>query len=89
MLTCADASTYLEQITWTGWGAPQATGRATLVVNTCTASCAAGKYLSEPAQLALGDLRDRAGRWEYGYVWMRPDRPDHLRLHRFQGPLYY
>ena len=89
VLACADGNTFLEHVTWTSWGGRIATGRGTLVANTCTPDCAAGKYVSEPAQVALGALGQRAGHLDYGYVWTRPDNPNPQRLLSLHGPLSY
>jgi hypothetical protein len=89
VLACADANTFFDHITWTSWGGKIATGRGTLVANTCTPDCAAGKYVSEPAAIALGALAERAGHLDYGYFWTAPDRPNPHHLLSVTGPLYY
>ncbi len=89
VLSCADANTLFQDITWSSWGGRIATGKGTLVANTCTPDCAAGKYVSEPAQIALGALAERAGHLDYGYVWTRPDEPNRYRLLPLDGSLTY
>ncbi len=95
MLTCAASNTYLEDLTWTTWGATVATGRGTLVENTCTPNCASGELVSEPAAVAigalgaLGALGNRDGLPDYAHVWMSPLPPNSYRLRSFSNTLYY
>ena len=89
MLTCAASNTYLEDLTWTTWGATVATGRGTLVENTCTPNCASGELVSEPAAVAIGALGNRDGLPDYAHVWMSPLPPNSYRLRSFSNTLYY
>lgn len=89
VLTCADANTAMTGITWKGWGTAHAVGHGTLVENTCTPSCVAGRFESEPAKITLSHLGRRAGHRDYGHVFVRPLRPNRHHFRVFSSKLYY
>lgn len=53
VLTCADANDSLTGVHWVSWGSSEAFGSGTEQENTCTPSCAAGKFVSYPALVVL------------------------------------
>lgn len=55
-LTCADANQSLEGLTWSRWGAEQATATGRAVINTCTPSCAEGKDVTYPVRVVASRL---------------------------------
>lgn len=89
VLTCADANTAMTGITWKGWGTAHAVGHGTLVENTCTPTCVAGRFESEPAKITLSHLGHRAGHRDYGHVFVRPLRPNRHHFRVFSAELYY
>lgn len=50
-LTCADANTALDKISWSSFGGSTAKGKGTLVVDLCEPNCASGKNASYPASV--------------------------------------
>lgn len=52
-LTCADANESLGSLAWHGWGQRRATATGKLVINTCTPTCVAGRYVSYPVDAAM------------------------------------
>ena len=61
ILTSGDGSTYVNGLTWSGWGGPTAVGSGSMRVNNCTPSCAQGTYTSYPATVTLTGLTPYAG----------------------------
>jgi hypothetical protein len=59
-ISCADANSALAKLHWTIWvkGGARATG--TFSENDCTPYCAAGKFISYPAKVALSGARTTA-----------------------------
>jgi serine/threonine protein kinase len=53
----ADGSRYVDGLTWTAWGRPQATAAGTLKVNDCTPSCVQGTFSPYPATVTLAGLK--------------------------------
>jgi hypothetical protein len=53
VLACADANTYFNAIHWSSWTSSSAKATATFVENNCAPTCAAGKFVKDPATLAL------------------------------------
>lgn len=53
VIACADANIYFADIHWTSWGTTSAKGSGTYVQNTCTPTCAAGRYVEHPGRLML------------------------------------
>lgn len=50
-LACADAGFYIENISWTGWGASFAAGYGDGKINDCKPNCAAGHFRAYPMLL--------------------------------------
>jgi hypothetical protein len=44
LVACGDGSFYVNHIKWSKWGANKARGKGRAHVNTCTPSCAQGKF---------------------------------------------
>lgn len=57
VLACGDAGMIVEGLTWTNWGAAQATAAGTATINTCDPNCASGGTAQYPITLTAGDLR--------------------------------
>lgn len=53
VLSCADANSYFEKMHWTSWGRATARGAGIFVRNTCTPTCAQGRFVRHPATLVL------------------------------------
>lgn len=56
IVTSADGSGYVKDITWSGWGNATATGAGTLEADNCTPNCAQGTYTGYPATVTLSGL---------------------------------
>jgi len=54
--TSGDGTGYVNVISWTNWGRPTATAKGTLEENSCSPSCATGKYTGYPATVTLSGL---------------------------------
>jgi hypothetical protein len=52
-ITCADANFYVTGLRWASWKTTSAAGTGTAHVNDCTPYCAAGKFHTYPAVIAL------------------------------------
>lgn len=62
-LTCADANTALNKLSWSSFGGATAKGKGTLVVDLCEPNCASGKNASYPASVvATGSKKCRGVR---------------------------
>jgi len=57
ILVSQDGASYVDNLTWTGWGQSQATATGTLKVSNCTPSCAQGTPTSYPATVTLAGLK--------------------------------
>ena len=53
MLACGDGSEYFTRLRWAGWTPSLASATGRFVMNTCTPSCARGKYLTSPVAVVL------------------------------------
>lgn len=53
VLSCADANSYFEKVHWTSWGRATARGAGIFVRNTCTPTCAQGRFVRHPATIVL------------------------------------
>lgn len=53
VVACADGNTRLVGLTWQSWQLGVATATGTLVSNTCTPDCAAGRYVRAPVTVEL------------------------------------
>ena len=54
MLACGDGNAYVEDLTWSSWTATSAAATGNYVHNLCVPTCAAGKFVSQPATVHLG-----------------------------------
>jgi hypothetical protein len=53
VITSADGSGYVTDLTWSGWGTATAQGAGTLEADSCTPNCAQGTYTGYPATVTL------------------------------------
>jgi hypothetical protein len=53
ILTCADANSVLDHLTWMSWTAQQAVAAGDHELNNCTPNCAEGKFINYPAIVTL------------------------------------
>jgi hypothetical protein len=53
ILTCADAGSVLDHLTWESWTAQQAVATGLHGLNDCTPNCAEGKFIDYPAVITL------------------------------------
>jgi hypothetical protein len=53
ILTCADAGSVLEHLTWKSWTAQQAVATGVHELNNCTPNCAEGKFIGYPVVVTL------------------------------------
>jgi hypothetical protein len=53
ILTCADANSVLDHLTWISWTAQQAVAAGDHELNNCTPNCAEGKFIHYPAIVTL------------------------------------
>jgi hypothetical protein len=58
VVTCGDANTVVQRITWKSYGDKTASGSGTAVVNDCDPNCASGHPLKSPATVALAKPKD-------------------------------
>jgi hypothetical protein len=58
LITCADGGIYVEKIKWSTWGQEGATGFGIFSENLCEPSCADGKRVTAPVNLALSNLTE-------------------------------
>ena len=65
ILTCADANTYVNNITWTHWATNSAHAKGTLHWNTCTPTCVAGTRKSKVITFVATHRRKVKGVWLY------------------------
>src|SRR5262249_30495118 len=56
IVTSADGSMYLADLTWSGWGNAKAHGKGMLEVDNCIPNCAGGSYTGYPATVTLSNL---------------------------------
>ena len=56
IITSADGSGYLKDLTWSGWGSATAQGAGILEVNDCNPSCAQGTDIGYAATITLSGL---------------------------------
>lgn len=61
ILTSGDSSTYVDGLTWSGWGGPTAVGSGNMKVNNCQPNCAQGTFTAYPATVTLTGLTPYAG----------------------------
>lgn len=65
VLTCADANTYVSNITWSNWSASSAHAKGTLHWNTCTPTCVEGTHKSKGITFIATNRRKVKGVWLY------------------------
>jgi hypothetical protein len=68
VVACGDANLRLANTLWRNWNKPVATGRAVARANTCTPSCAAGRFVSYGVRLRAYRIRrcaDTTGKYQY------------------------
>jgi hypothetical protein len=58
VVTCGDANTVVQHITWKSYGDKTASGSGTAAVNDCDPNCASGHVLKSPATVALANPKD-------------------------------
>jgi serine/threonine protein kinase len=56
IVTAADGSGYMKDITWTNWGKPTATGSGMLEIDDCNPDCASGTFTGYPATMTVSGL---------------------------------
>jgi hypothetical protein len=59
-IACADANSYLSKLHWTVWVTGDGRATGTFTENSCTPDCAAGKFISHQAKIALSGARSTA-----------------------------
>ena len=59
LITCADGGIYVEKIQWSTWNQEGATGFGIFSENLCEPSCADGKRVTAPVNLALSNLTEQ------------------------------
>lgn len=67
---CTGKGRWVEQITWSDWGKPIATGRGTAWLDKCN-PCNKGHFTRIPVELTLSDLTIKAGSGIYYRVRMK------------------
>lgn len=83
-LTCGDANSGLEHLSWSVWGGATARATATYVENNCTPTCVAGKFIHYPARVQADRLARKDGTAYYRSIlvvfpkghpsWVKGDR---------------
>jgi hypothetical protein len=53
LLACGDGSAGLSRLRWSSWTASEATASGRFSLNTCTPSCAQGKFITSPVLVVL------------------------------------
>ena len=61
VLSCADANTALEKLTWTAWGASKARATGFFSENDCSPTCVAGMFHGYKAIVTLSDPKSVKG----------------------------
>ncbi len=74
ILTTADGSGYMVNLTWSGWGSATATGTGTWKLDNCNPNCAQGTYTGYPATVTLSGLTGY-GHGESAYSTMTISAP--------------
>ncbi len=67
-LACGDANISLTKVKWTNFGGAKAEGTATLVVNTCTPTCVAGKFRRSTVSVVASKPKTVAGKRTYSRI---------------------
>ena len=74
IVTTADGSGYVKNLTWSGWGSATATGTGTLEIDNCNPNCAQGTFTGYPATVTLSGLTG-FGQGEQAYSVMVVSAP--------------
>lgn len=83
ILTCADANSALERLSWTSWTPKLASASGSLVLNDCKPDCASGHFHAYPALVVLwGSKAVKNHRGERAYTMM-------TQILTGQRPRYY
>ena len=61
LLSCGDANSGLQKMTWSVWSDTVAKGTGVYYWNTCNPNCSAGKNLSSPATITLSRVKIQHG----------------------------
>lgn len=64
-VTCGDANSALEDVSWVSWGGVAATATGRYVENTCEPYCAAGRMVEYPVSISAGGLAQRGSARAY------------------------
>lgn len=78
-LSCYDDEVVITGVTWSSWGGATATGTGQLGENDCQSAlqpCAQGRFMFEPASVALGSLTASALGATYRSVTVTPLAPN-------------
>ncbi|MEI2713476.1 MAG: hypothetical protein V9G04_09320 [Nocardioides sp.] len=77
-LSCADANEVLDNLTWTNWGADEATASGVVASNDCDPNCAEGEMKSYPVTVVASDLVQGEASQTYGTLTVvySGDRPE-------------
>jgi hypothetical protein len=70
-IACGDANFYLDRLRWSSWGAKRATAAGTAHVKDCTPNCAAGRFHTYAATLAVSQPTRCHGRTVFTRVAWR------------------
>jgi hypothetical protein len=62
VISCGDASNYLDKLKWSSWSDTKAMATGRDFVNSCTPNCAAGRYKSVRVKVTLTKPRRCRGR---------------------------
>ena len=72
VIACADGNFSFKGVRWRSWGATDAAGSGTAVLNDCTPYCAAGHFHAYPATIRLSrPVGCRTGRREFSTISWR------------------
>lgn len=68
MQLSGDATLFVNEIRWHGWGTTMATGRGTAKADDCDPNCATGKFHYYPAVIVLSKPLSWHGKRAYSYA---------------------
>jgi len=57
IVACGDGNLFLTKLKWSAWGSTSAKGSGTAHQNTCTPSCAQGRFKSYPVDVTLSKAK--------------------------------
>jgi hypothetical protein len=78
IIACGDGNLFVDGLSWSSWGASTAKGKGTGHQNTCSPSCAKGKFKKYPMKVKLSAPHNCAGKTEFAelkYTWTGKKRP--------------